>query len=137
MSYRGPSLSDLELRYPFAPRSRKFFESIPVEEGLASQEVVEQAEKRLMSSLGRLKYEPHMSELIEFSSFFAAALVASQEGYLTSKFAKKEAERAKEYFVREDEKEKVPLSTNALVSWRDCLRVKGVGRNMPSRSTAT
>lgn len=95
MPYRGPSLSDLELRYPFAPRSRKFFESVPVEDGLASREVVRQAESRLLSALGRVKYEPHISELIEFSSFFAAALVASQEGFLTSKFSKKEAERAK------------------------------------------
>ncbi len=116
MSYGGPSLSDLEVRYPFAPRSRRFFESIPVEEGLASREVVGQAETRLLSALGRIKYEPHISELIEFSSFFAAALVASQEGFLTSKFAKKEAERAKEFFVREGAKEKV-------VVMRECFGV--------------
>lgn len=109
MSYRGPSLSDLELRYPFAPRSRKFFEAIPVEEGLASREVVDQAEKRLLSAIGRVKYEPHISELTEFSSFFAAALVASQEGFLTSKFSKKEAERAKEFFVREEGREKATV----------------------------
>jgi intein/homing endonuclease len=94
-------MSDLELRYPFAPRSRKFFESIPVEAGLASREVVAQAEARLLSALGRVRYEPHMSELIEFSSFFSAALVASQDPVLTSRFSKKEAERAKEFFVRE------------------------------------
>jgi hypothetical protein len=109
LSYRGPSLSDLELRYPFAPRSRRFFESIPVEEGLASQEVLGQAEKRLMNALGRVRYEPHISELIEFSSFFAAALVASQEGYLTSKFSKREAERAKEFFTKENNGEKVVI----------------------------
>lgn len=107
MPYGGPLLSDLELRYPFAPRSRKFFESIPVEEGLASREVVGQTQSRLLSSLGRAKYEPHMSELVEFSSFFAAALVASQDPVLTSRFSKKEAERAKWFFMREDPKAKV------------------------------
>jgi len=109
MPYGGPLLSDLELRYPFAPRSRKFFESIPVEEGLASREVVGQTESRLLSSLGRAKYEPHISELVEFSSFFAAALVASQDPVLTSKFSKKEAERAKEFFVREEPGSKVEI----------------------------
>jgi len=109
MPYGGPLLSDLELRYPFAPRSRKFFESIPVEDGLASSEVIGQTESRLLSSLGRVKYEPHISELVEFSSFFAAALVASQDPVLTSKFSKKEAERAKEFFVREEPKAKVGI----------------------------
>ncbi len=94
-------MSDLELRYPFAPRSRKFFESIPVEDGLSSREVVSQAEGRLLGALGRKKYEPHISELIEFSSFFAAALVAAQEGFLALKFSNKEAERAKEFFAKE------------------------------------
>lgn len=100
-------LSDLELRYPFAPRSRRFFESIPVEEGLTSREVVEQTESRLLNALGRGSYEPHLSELIEFSSFFAAALVASQDGYLGSKFSKKEAERAKAFFMKERTNAKV------------------------------
>jgi len=109
MPYGGPLLSDLELRYPFAPRSRKFFESIPVEDGLASREVVGQTESRLLSSLGRAKYEPHMSGLVEFSSFFAAALVASQDAVLTSRFSKKEAERAKEFFVREEPKAKAEV----------------------------
>ncbi|MBI3841376.1 MAG: DNA primase noncatalytic subunit PriX [Thaumarchaeota archaeon] len=102
MSYGGPLLSELELKYPFAPSSRKFFESIPVEDGLASREVLGQTENRLLSSLGRVKYEPHMTDLIEFSSFFAAALVASQDPVLTSRFSKKEAERAKEFFVKEE-----------------------------------
>ena len=109
LSYRGPSLTDLELRYPFAPQSRKFFESIPVEEGLASKEVVGQAESRLLSALGRLKYEPHISEVIEFSSFFAAALVASQDDFLAARFSEKEAERAKEFFIREKESEKAKM----------------------------
>lgn len=101
MSFGKPLISDLELRYPFAPPSRKFFESVPVEESLASKEVITQTETRLLNSLGRAKYEPHMSELVEFSSFFASALVASQDPVLASRFSKKEAERAKEHFVRE------------------------------------
>jgi non-catalytic primase subunit PriX-like protein len=100
-------LSDLELRYPFAQRSRKFFESIPVEDGLASREVIGQTESRLLSALGRGRYEPHMSELVEFSSFFAGALVASQDMVLASRYSKKEAERAKEFFVRETPEAKV------------------------------
>jgi hypothetical protein len=107
LPYGGPLLSELELRYPFAPKSRKFFESIPVEEGLASREVVAQTESRLLSALGRTKYEPHISELIEFSSFFAAALVASQDPVLTSRFSKKEAERAKQFFIKEAPADKV------------------------------
>ncbi|HEY6283150.1 MAG TPA: DNA primase noncatalytic subunit PriX, partial [Nitrososphaerales archaeon] len=101
MPYGGPLLSDLELRYPFAPRSRKFFESVPVEDGLASREVIGQTESRLLSALGRGRYEPHISEFVEFSSFFAGALVASQDTVLASRYSKKEAERAKEFFVRE------------------------------------
>ena len=101
MPYGVPLLSDLELRYPFAPRSRRFFDSVPVEEGLASKEVIEQTKSRLLGSLGRAKYEPSMSELVEFSSFFAAALVASQDPVLLSRFSKKEGERAKGFFVRE------------------------------------
>jgi hypothetical protein len=107
LPYGGPLLSDLELRYPFAPKSRKFFESIPVEEGLTSREVVAQAENRLLSVLGRTRYEPHISGLIEFSSFFAAALVASQDPVLTLKFSKKEAERAKQFFIKEAPEDKV------------------------------
>ena len=101
MSYGGPLLTDMELRYPFAPSSRRFFESVSVEEGLASKEVITQAESRLLSALGRAKYEPEMAKHVEFSSFFAAALVASQDPVLTSMFGKKEAERAKEHFFRE------------------------------------
>ena len=97
----------MELRYPFAPRSRRFFETIPVEETLASKEIVTQTESRLLSALGRARYEPSMSELVEFSSFFLAALVASQDSVLASRFSKKEGERAKEYFVREAVEAKV------------------------------
>lgn len=109
MAYGGPVLSDLELRYPFAPQSRKFFESIPVEDGLASRDVIGQTESRLLSSLGRVKYEPSISELVEFSSFFAAALVASQDSVLASRFSKKEAERAKEYFMKEEPRSKTVI----------------------------
>jgi hypothetical protein len=106
LSNPATALSDLELRYPFAPKSREFFESIPMDERLTSAEVVRQTEGRLMSALGRGRYEPHLSELIEFSSFFAAALVASQDGYLVSKFARSEGERAKRFFVGEAPKSK-------------------------------
>jgi len=106
LSDPSTALSDLELRYPFAPKSREFFESIPMDERLTSAEVVKQAEVRLLGSLGRGRYEPHISELIEFSSFFAAALVASQEGYLVSKFARSEGDRAKQFFLGEDPRTK-------------------------------
>ncbi len=102
MPFTAPALTELELRYPFVAQSRKFFESMPMEEGLESKEVVQQAEARLLNALGRASYEPHLSEFIEFSSFFAAALVASQDSFLTSRFARKEGERSKGFFVRED-----------------------------------
>lgn len=76
---------------------------------MTSREVVQQAEGRLLNALGRRNYEPHLSELIEFSSFFAAALVASQDGFLASKFSKKEAERAKAFFMKEGAKAKVAV----------------------------
>ena len=75
------------VRYPFTPFSRRFFDKLPIEESFSSSEVLRQAENRLLSSIGRVRYEPHMSELIEFSSFFVAALVASQELYLGQNFA--------------------------------------------------
>ena len=109
MPYGEPLLSDLELKYPFAPHSRVFFESVPVEDGLASGEVLRQTENRLLNCLGRAKYEPHISELVEFSSFFAAALVASQDPVLTPKFSKKEAERAKAFFVKEEPSTKLSI----------------------------
>jgi hypothetical protein len=111
LPYGTPLLSDLELRYPFAPRSRKFFESIPVEDSLASKEVITQTQSRLLSSLGRARYEPSISELVEFSSFFAAALVASQDPVLGSRFSKKEAERARGFFIVEGPRNKVTVMT--------------------------
>ena len=109
MAYNVPSLTEHELRYPFITQSRKFFESIPIEEGLASKEVIQQAEGRLLSALGRTSYEPHLSELVEFSSFFAAAMVASQDPYMTSKFAQKESERSKGFFVKEAGDSKISI----------------------------
>ncbi|HXW37212.1 MAG TPA: DNA primase noncatalytic subunit PriX [Nitrososphaerales archaeon] len=108
-SSSGSELTELELRYPFTPRSRRFFESIPVEEGLTSGDVVQQAKSRLMEALGRTTYEPHLSELIEFSSFFVAALLASRDGYLAVKFGVKEGERAKVFFVKETPASKVEV----------------------------
>src|SRR5579863_1090042 len=116
MPYGTPLLSDLELRYPFAPRSRKFFESIPIEEALASKEVIDQTRNRLLGALGRVKYEPSMSEFVEFSSFFTAALVASQDAVLSSRFSKKEGERAKWFFVKES-------STNKATVVAECFGV--------------
>jgi hypothetical protein len=109
LPYSAPALTELELRYPFVAQSRKFFESMPMEEGLESKEVIQQAQSRLLNALGRARYEPHLSEFIEFSSFFAAALVASQDSFLTSKFAKKEGERSKGFFVSETSGSKISV----------------------------
>jgi hypothetical protein len=78
------------VKYPFIQSSRKFFDTIRLDETLASRDILRQTESRLMSSLGRENYEPHLSEVVEFSSFFAAALVASQDGFLAARFSKKE-----------------------------------------------
>jgi len=105
------------VKYPFTPISRRFFDKLPIEESFSSSEVLRQAESRLLSSLGRVRYEPHMSELIEFSSFFVAALVASQEPYLGQKFAKSESESAKRQFIKEK-----PLDKQIILN--DCFEVK-------------
>ena len=105
------------VRYPFTPFSRRFFDKLPIEESFSSSEVLRQAENRLLSSIGRVRYEPHMSELIEFSSFFVAALVASQEVYLGQKFARAESDSAKRLFIREK-----PMEKQVLL--RDCFDVK-------------
>lgn len=76
---------------------------------MASNEVVEQTQRRLLSALGRVKYEQNISELVGFSSFFAAALVASQDGFLASKFSKKEAERARQFFTAERSSSKMEI----------------------------
>ena len=105
------------VKYPFTPISRRFFDKLPIEESFSSSEVLRQAESRLLGSLGRVRYEPHMSELIEFSSFFVAALVASQEPYLGQKFAKSESESAKRQFIKEK-----PLDKQIILN--DCFEVK-------------
>jgi len=132
MSFRGSTLSDLELRYPFAPSSRKFFESVPVEEGLGSREVVGQTRSRLLNALGRGRYEPHISELTEFSSFFAGALVASQDGFLTAKYSKREGERAKEFFVKER-----PAAKASAMSECFGVHVEVMGSDEPAQYSMT
>ena len=106
MTFSKSPLSDLELRYPFAPRSRQFFETVSLDEALASRDVVTQTQSRLLNSLSRGKYEPSFTD-VDVSSFFAGALVASQDPVLASRFSKKEAERAKEFFREEKPKDKV------------------------------
>ena len=97
------------VKYPFNHHSRRFFDSIPIEDSFSSKEVLGQAEMRLMSALGRAKYEPHITELVEFSSFFVSALVASQDGFLTGRFAKMEAEKSGELYRREDPRDKAAV----------------------------
>ena len=109
MSSEGFSLSDLMVHYPFSSRSRQFFEKLSIEDSFASDEVLKQAENRLLSSVGRMRYDSHISELIEFSSFFVAALVASQDTNLAMKFSGKEADRARVLFIKERAEEKPSL----------------------------
>jgi len=109
LSQKEPVLTDMMLRYPFVHHSRRFFDSIPIEESFSSREVVRQAEMRLMSALGRANYEPHVTELVEFSSFFVSAFVASQESLLAGRFAKREAERSRGLFEREDARDKATV----------------------------
>src|SRR2546426_7151876 len=109
LSQKEPVLTDMMLRYPFVHHSRRFFDSIPIEESFSSREVVRQAEMRLMSALGRANYEPHVTELVEFSSFFVSAFVASQESLLAGRFAKREAERSRGLYEREDARDKATV----------------------------
>ncbi len=109
LSQKGPVLTDLMVRYPFIHYSRRFFDSIPIEESFSSREVLRQAEMRLMSALGRANYEPHITELVEFSSFFVSAFVASQESLLAGRFAKREAERSRGLYEREDARDKATV----------------------------
>jgi hypothetical protein len=94
-------LSEFEVKYPFAPTSRKVFEKLPFEESLASEEVLQQSESRLLTALGKQTYERHLSHPVEFISFFAAAFIASEDRLLTSKFASNEAVMSSYYFVKE------------------------------------
>jgi hypothetical protein len=106
----SPSLlSELEVKYPFSPTSRNVLGKIPFDEVLSSKEVLQQTEVRLLASLGKLAYERHLSQLVEFASFFTAAFVASQDTLLASKFSGKEALKARAYFVKEGKDFKVYL----------------------------
>jgi hypothetical protein len=105
------------VKYPFVQSSRDFFENVSIEESFASREVMKQAESRLMNALGKKRYDAHMEELIEFSSFFVAALVAAQDGYLTLRFGKREADRAKAVFVLEKNATKTAIM-------HECFKIK-------------
>ncbi len=105
------------VRYPFVHYSRRFFDSIPIEDSFSSTEVLNQAEMRLMSALGRASYEPHMTELVEFSSFFVSAFVASQDAFLTGRFASGEAERSLKFFKEEEPRDKASVI-------RECCGIK-------------
>lgn len=117
MSQGEPALSQLMVRYPFTPASRKFFDKLPIEESFSSSEVLRQAESRLLSAIKRQRYERHMSELIEFSSFFVSALIASQDQFLGQKFAETESAHARDYFAAERQQDK-----SAIV--RDCFEIR-------------
>src|SRR2546425_12738110 len=109
LSQKEPVLTDMMLRYPFVHHSRRFFDSIPIEESFSSREVVRQAEMRLMSALGRGNYEPHITELAEFSSFFVSAFVASQECPLAGRYAQREGERSRGVDEREEARDKATV----------------------------
>ena len=101
MTAEEPVLSQLMVRYPFSPASRRFFDKLSIEESFSSTEILKQAENRLLAAIKRQRYEKHISELIEFSSFFVSALVASQDQFLGQKFAESESIKAKELFASE------------------------------------
>jgi hypothetical protein len=97
------------VRYPFTPISRLFFDKLPIEESFSSPEVLRQSENRLLGAIKRQRYEKHLSELIEFSSFFVAALIASQDQFLGQKFAETESLTAKELFAEERLQDKLAI----------------------------
>lgn len=109
MSQEESALSQVMVRYPFTPVSRRFFDKLPIEESFSSSEVLRQSESRLLGALKRKRYEPHMSELIEFSSFFVSALVASQDQFLGQVFAERESASAKDFFIRERSQDKIVI----------------------------
>ena len=119
MSREEPSLSQLMVKYPFTPVSRKFFDKLPIEESFSSSEVLRQAENRLLSSIGRVRYEPHMSELIEFSSFFVAALVASQD-YVPRAEVREDRERLREEALHQGEAQGEAGYPERLLRGRSC-----------------
>ena len=128
MTFGKSSLSDLELRYPFAPRSRQFFDTVSLDDALASKDVVTQTQNRLLNSLARAKYDPTFTD-VDVSSFFAGALVASQDPVLASKFSKKEAERAKGFFREEKPKDKVTVMA-------ECFGVRFQGADVDERQAS-
>jgi len=82
---------------------------LPLAEVIKSDAVIEQARMRLMSSLNRARYDPHPSMEVEYPSFIVAALVASQDSGLATKFALREASEARHNFARERVAEKTDL----------------------------
>ena len=116
MSQEEPALSQVMVRYPFTPVSRKFFDKLPIEESFSSPDVLRQSENRLLGAIRRRRYEPHMSELIEFSSFFVSALVASQDQFLGQSFAERESTSAKDFFISEKPQDKITIL-------RDCFDI--------------
>jgi len=105
------------VRYPFTPHSRRFFDKLPIEESFSSVEVLRQAESRLLGAVKRQRYERHISELIEFSSFFVSALIASQDQFLGQKFAEMESGAAKDFFATERVQNKPEIL-------KDCFEIK-------------
>ena len=110
-------LSQMMVRYPFTPHSRRFFDKLPIEESFSSVEVLRQAESRLLGAVKRQRYERHISELIEFSSFFVSALIASQDQFLGQKFAEMESGAAKDFFATERVQNKPEIL-------KDCFEIK-------------
>jgi Primase X len=113
------------VRYPFTPYSRRFFDKLPIEESFSSAEVLRQAESRLLGAIKRQRYERHMSELIEFSSFFVSALIASQDQFLGQKFAEMEGSAAKDFFATERTQDKPAIL-------KDCFEIKLSPSDIPS-----
>jgi hypothetical protein len=71
-----------------------------------------------------------MSELIEFSSFFVSALIASQDQFLGQKFAEAESVSAKDYFAAERPQDKPTIL-------RECFGVRVARSELPSYAYST
>jgi hypothetical protein len=125
MSQEGPILSQMMIRYPFTPSSRRFFGKLSIEESFSSAEVLRQAENRLLGAIKRQRYERHISELIEFSSFFVSALIASQDQFLGQKFSEMESGMARDFFASEKTQNKPAIL-------RECFDVKIMPSDVPS-----
>lgn len=125
MPQEDPVLSQMMIRYPFTPSSRRFFDKLPIEESFSSAEVLRQAENRLLGAIKRHRYEKHISELIEFSSFFVSALIASQDQFLGQKFSEMESGTPKDFFASERTQDKPAIL-------RECFDVRILLSDMPS-----